>query len=170
MVELWRDVNGYEGKYMVSNLGRVKAINYKRRGIEKVLSPVPNTYGYYQVYLYNNGKRKTYTVHRLVAEAFIPNPGDLPSINHKSSKTDNSVDNLEWCTVKYNNNYGIRKTGGGTPKPVYQYTLSGELVKEWDSVCSVERDTGFSNPSISRACRGIKNTYKGYVWTYEKVV
>ena len=105
MMEEWRAVPGYEGLYEVSNKGNVR--NVRRNNIIKGFI---NTKGYIQVSLCKNGIRKNFTVHRLVALTFIPNPDNLPEINHiNEDKTNNRVDNLEWCTAKYNNNYGSRK-------------------------------------------------------------
>ena len=113
MIEEWRSIEGYEGLYEVSSYGRVRSLdrydnrNYFRKG--KVLSPGKTPNGYLVVVLSCNEKQKTITVHRLVAQAFIPNPDNLLEVNHKDEdKTNNSVDNLEWCDHSYNNNYGSR--------------------------------------------------------------
>ena len=114
--EIWRPVVGYEGLYEVSNTGQVRSLdryvknNHSYRLHKgKVLSLLKNEYGYIQVVLSCNGKHNTITVHRLVAQAFILNPNNLPEVNHKDEdKTNNSVENLEWCTAKYNSNYGTR--------------------------------------------------------------
>lgn len=112
MEEIWKDIEGYEGLYQVSNLGRVKSLNYRRTGKEVILSLHTDKDGYKQISLHKNGKINTYQVHRLVAEAFIPNPDNLPQVNHKiddfEHKSDNRVENLEWCTAEYNTNYGNR--------------------------------------------------------------
>lgn len=108
MEEIWKDIKGYEGKYQVSNYGSVKTLNYRRTGTARLLIP-KNDKGYLAVGLYKNGKRKMFLIHRLVAEAFIPNPENLPQVNHiDEDKTNNYVENLEWCTQSYNNNYGTR--------------------------------------------------------------
>lgn len=108
MEEVWKDIKGYEGKYQVSNLGRIKSLSYRNTGISKILVPKINK-GYYEIGLYLNGIRKMFFVHRLVALTFIPNPNNLPQINHiDEDKTNNCVDNLEWCTQAYNNIYGTR--------------------------------------------------------------
>lgn len=109
-LEEWKDIPDYEGKYQVSNMGRVKSLNYARRKQVKVLRPgIEKTRGYLSVTLLKDGKQKTKPVHRLVAIAFIPNPNDLPQVNHKDeNKLNNCVDNLEWCNAKYNCNYGHR--------------------------------------------------------------
>lgn len=101
MNEVWKDITGYEGKYQVSNLGRVKSINYRSTGQERILKQMLNTYGYLQVGLYKDSKMKFYTVHKLVAEAFIENPSNKPRISHINTiRTDNRVDNLCWATQK----------------------------------------------------------------------
>ena len=112
-MEIWKDIEGYEGLYQVSNKGRIKSLNrIDSRGHkvnEKILSSKPNNKGYLRVHLYKNGKRKPFSVHRLVAIAFIPNPNNLLEVNHKDeNKENNTVDNLEWCDRKYNANYGGR--------------------------------------------------------------
>ena len=116
--ENWRDIVGYEGLYQVSNLGMIKSLDrivscrwgQNKRLNGNLLSMTPDPDGYLSVALSKQGKRKTYRVHKLVAQAFIPNPEKLPSINHKDeNKTNNNVKNLEWCTVKYNNNYKDRQ-------------------------------------------------------------
>lgn len=103
-MEEWKNVIGYEGLYEVSNKGNVR--NVRRNTLLRLTK---TNYGYIQVSLYKNGIRTGLKVHRLVAEAFIPNPDNLPQVNHKDEdKTNNNVTNLEWCTAKYNNNYGNR--------------------------------------------------------------
>ena len=110
-------------------------------------------------------------VHRFIAECFIPNPENLPCINHKDeNKTNNHVNNLEWCNHKYNNNYGTSKKriGEKLSKKVLQYTKEGEFVKEWDSTIEIQRQLGFKQSNISACCRGAKH-YKsayGFVWSY----
>lgn len=111
-MEIWKDIKGYEGLYQVSNLGRVKSLNYLGHHKEMIKKPslqkktTMKSSQYYQTVLYKNGKAKTVTVHRLVAEAFIPNPDNLPQVNHiDHNPLNNKVDNLEWCTAKYNSNH-----------------------------------------------------------------
>lgn len=108
IIEEWKDVPNYEGLYQVSNLGRIKSLRDKNgKAREKILKLKLSKFGYYQICLCKNGKQKWYFVHRLVALAFIPNPNNLPQINHiDENKTNNYVENLEWCTSKYNSNYG----------------------------------------------------------------
>lgn len=115
MAEIWKDIDGYVGKYQISNLGRVKSLpKRKGRGIgydigERVLRPSINGRGYEQVVLCKDGKTKTFAIHKLVARHFIENPGNLKQVNHKDeNKQNNAVSNLEWCTQQYNNTYGTR--------------------------------------------------------------
>ena len=111
--EIWKDVAGYEGLYKVSNKGNVYSVARKdsrwhRRGGQR-LKPVYDRGGYLIVSLYKNGKSKTKKVHRLVAEAFIPNPNGLPQVNHRDkNKVNNNVENLKWCDARYNSNHGTR--------------------------------------------------------------
>lgn len=166
MSEVWKDIKGYEGVYMVSNWGRVKSLKY---GKEKVIKPRKAGIGYLQVVLFKNGKGKSYFVHRLVAQAFIPNPDNLPIINHKDEKpSNNNVDNLEWCNHCYNLTYGsrIKRVLDKTSKPTYQYTLDGELIAEYPSTMEVERQLGYSQGNISQCCNGKLKTANGYIWRY----
>ena len=116
MIEEWRPIEGYEGLYEVSSYGRVRSLDrYVKNGCSyrlhkgKVLSLLKGEYGYLQVNLHCNGKMYKKYVHRLVAETFLPNPDNLPEVNHKDEdKSNNRVDNLEWCNRKYNLSYGTR--------------------------------------------------------------
>lgn len=112
MIEEWRKIVGYEGLYEVSSFGRVRSLDrfYYRLHKGKFLSPTKDRYGYLTVTLNCNGKSKTIKIHRLVAQAFLPNPDNLPQVNHKDEvKSNNCVENLEWCDGKYNVNYGTRQ-------------------------------------------------------------
>ena len=110
MKEIWKDIEGYEGRYQVSNFGNVKSLNYKHTGEEKIMQSCKDKIGYLHIKLFMNGKPKMYKVHRLVAQAFIPNSNNYPQVNHKDeNKINNNVNNLEWCTAKYNSNFGTRK-------------------------------------------------------------
>ena len=164
MEEVWRNINNYE----VSTTGRVRN---PRTG--KILKPVKNEYGYFRVGLWKDGIVKRHLVHRLVAMAFIPNPQGLPIVNHKNEvKTDNRVENLEWCDDKYSINYGTRNekvsksmTNGKRSKTVYQYTVDGQLVKVWPSTNECGRN-GFDQANVSACCRDQINQYKGFKWSY----
>ena len=160
-IEEFRDIPGYEGLYEVSNLGRVRSLE-----TERILKPSKNTWGYLFVSLYKNGIKKAVRIHRLVALAFIPNPDNLPCINHKDEdKTNNTVDNLEWCDDKYNANYGTRneRIAEKTRKPVLQFDLLGNFIREWPSITKVEEETGIWQTHISKCCLGLRHTAGGYL-------
>ena len=166
MEEIWKDKKDYEGHYQVSNFGRVKSIKF---GKEIILKQHINKGGYYYVCLLKNGKHKNYYVHRLVAEAFIDNPDNLPQVNHKDeNKTNNSVDNLERCTNEYNHNYGTinERISQSQSKPVLQYDLNGNLIKEWKSINECGRN-GFNQGDICKCCNGKRKTAKGFIWVYK---
>lgn len=174
MEEEWKVINGYPN-YMVSSKGRVKSLNYHNTGKERLLTLNKNKSGYLYVCLSKNGVHKYFRVHRLVAEAFIPNPNNLPEVNHKSEiKTQNNVDDLEWCDRKYNHNYGNRNkkvssklTNGKHSKKVFQYDLEENFIKEWACVREIQRRLGYSNQNISAACLGKYKQSYGYIWSYQ---
>lgn len=176
MIEIWKNIVGYEGLYQVSNFGRVKSLPRNTpagmRG-GKILNIEKSKNGYLRVNLWKNGKAKHFLVHRLVAEAFIPNPDNLPCVNHKNKQRDfNFVENLEWCTYEYNNNYEDHNEliAKSKYKIVYQFTLDGTFVREWPSVKEVQQQTGWSQGNISACCcgcKGFKSAY-GYKWSYDK--
>lgn len=173
MEEIWKDIDGYDGMYQVSNTGRVKSVRKNiilRQGIAR---------GYKSVILSTNNIPKNYSVHRLVANAFIPNPDNLPQVNHKDeNKANNCISNLEWCTPKYNYNYGtinIRKSqkqlnDKNKSKVVLQYSLDGTFIKEWKSTMDVQRNLGFCHSYISECCRGKQSYAYGYIWKYKKEI
>lgn len=168
--EVWKPVVGYEGLYEVSNIGRVRSINFRNSGKAKVMSPSFNTWGYLIVDLRKNNKRHSYTVHRLVALAFIPNPDNLPEINHKNEiKYDNTVENLEWCTRKYNINYGtgIKRRSIKIGKPIVQLDNNGNVVKKWESGLVASRYYQIDRSGIYNCLHGKQKTCKGFVWKYE---
>lgn len=159
------------GLYQVSDLGRVKSLSRKRIDRnqilpERILKPIFNKKrGYYQIYLRKNNISCTFKPHRLVAEAFIPNPDNLPEVNHKDeNKVNNRVDNLEWCTSKYNSNYGTinNRIAKALSKPVK--CVETNIV--YKSVREANRQTKIDTTSISRVCRGKQQTAGGYHWKY----
>lgn len=166
MKEIWLDIKNYEGHYQVSNLSRVKSIKF---GKEIILKQNIRR-GYYYVGLSKNGKVKYFQVHRLVAEAFLPNTDNLPQVNHKDeNKLNNNAENLEWCDNKYNSNFGTRneRISKRHSKPVLQYTLDGQFVKEWESATQAEREGGFNLANIAACCKGKRNKHKGFIWLYK---
>ena len=172
--EVWKSIKGFEGLYEVSNLGRVRSVARKIRfgygseyqTSEEILSP-HTARGYKQIMLSKNGVRYYRQVHRLVSEAFIPNPNNYPIINHKNEiRDDNRVENLEWCTHAYNLAYnGNReKKGRARMRPILQYDLQGNFIAEYAGGVEAERITGFSRKAISRAIYGEVKTSNGYIW------
>ena len=165
--EVWRDIVGFEGHYQVSDKGRVKSLWF---GKNKILKLVKDRGGYLTVCLSQNGERKTCKIHRLVAQTFIPNPNNLPDVNHRNEdKTNNSVQNLEFCDAKYNCNFGTRnqRMAETKSKPVLQYEKSGEFVKDWKSIMDVQRNLGYYSGSISECCNGKRKSAYGFIWKYK---
>lgn len=174
----WRPVVGYEGLYEVNNLGEVRSLdrtdirtNSIRPLKGKILKPI-QIGDYLTVHLSKNGIKRHCRIHCLVAKAFLPNPDNLPQVNHKDEdKTNNRASNLEWCTSEYNVNYGTgierrvamhrnNKLSG----KVYQYTLDGEFIREWPSVKEISRTTGYSYGYLIQVLSGKHKTAYGYKW------
>ena len=163
-MEIRKDIEGYEGLYQVSNLGRVK--RYYKNGKEKILKPGNSKDGYLLMYLYKEGKRRNYQVHRLVTKAFVPNLENKPEVNHKDEdKTNNKVENLEWMTRRENNNYGTRTSR--TCKPIYGINVKTNEKIEFPSTREAQRN-GFDASAIVKCLKGRYKTHKGYKWFYKK--
>lgn len=175
--EIWKDIDGYVGLYQVSSLGRVKNVRFNRFLNDN------REYGYARVELFKDGKGKHHSIHRLVATAFVPNPHNLPCVNHKDeNKRNNRADNLEWCSHSYNNCYGTRlervsKANTGVKKDmsmrnkkVLQYSTDGTFIKEWESITSIGDEYGFSLGNISQCCNGKYKTANGYIWKFKRDV
>lgn len=173
-MEVWKDISGYEGLYQVSDKGRVKSLHY---GKERILKQI-NLKWYNRACLSKDGKMNLFLVHRLVAEAFLPNPNNFNLINHKDENpSNNNIENLEWCNYEYNNNYGTRNkrisksnTNGKLSKNIIQYSLDGTFIKEWSSMSQITRELGFYHGGISACCRGVYNKAYGYIWKFKEVV
>lgn len=174
--EIWKDISGFDGKYRVSNLGRVMTL-WGTKKANNILKITQFSNGYSRVVLYKDGKGYEKLVHRLVAEAFIPNPNNYPCVNHKNeNKTDNRVENLEWCTYGYNNSYNgkaqrVKKIQrdkgciyGG--RPVFQMTLDGEIINRFETISEAKRQTGIT--AIDHCCRNTPRfqTAGGFKWKY----
>lgn len=178
--EKWKAIAGYEG-YEISSLGKVKSLNYKRTGKEKILKPKNNGKGYLRVALYKDGKCKYFLIHRLVGEAFIPNPMGLPEINHKDeNKSNNIASNIEWCDRRYNNNYGThtersaaaQRNNPDRSKAVVASRFSDFRTIElrFASISEAGRN-GYHQGSVSDCCKGCYSThrgnfYKNLYWRY----
>lgn len=155
--EIWKDIPGYAGLYQVSNSGRVKSFKNQYGHGVRILNGEKTKSGYIQVSL----NKKRYKIHRLVALAFIPNPDGLPQINHKNEiKTDNRAENLEWCTGKYNVNYGtaIERRSKKRGKPV----MCIETGNVFESCKDAGRELNLDFSHIAKCCRGILPQHKGF--------
>ena len=180
-VETWRPVKGFEGLYEVSSLARVRSLDrqitkqhntgtyylYNVRG--KMMNPEKAANGYLVVKIYKEGKTYHKLVHRLVAEAFVPNPDNLPEVNHKDEdKTNNLPSNLEWCDHKYNLNYGTvkQKISSKNGKPIEQLTMAGQHVAFFDNPFAAQRVTNgrFKAVAIQYALDDKNKTAYGYQW------
>lgn len=177
MKEIWKDIKGFENLYQVSNLGRIKSLgnksNHKR---DIIMKQTLNYKGYLQLCLRKDNKSYHFVVHRLVAGAFIPNPDNLPQVNHISGiKTDNSVSNLEWCNNSYNqlhankmglNKNRIKRVKEVCNKSVAQLTLNGIEVNRFISLREASNKTGCSYKAMSLCALGKTKSSGGYIWKY----
>jgi hypothetical protein len=170
-MEVWKDIKGYEGRYQVSNKGRVKSLPKRRgRGVgymceENILKPTKHHHGYFIVNLRANGKGTTIEVHRLVAKAFICNPDNKPQINHINGiKTDNRTENLEWCTNGENQLHKYRVIGH---KPYGKPVICVETKQEYSSALVAAKCNGIDSSSIAKCCREKRQMVGGYHWKYK---
>lgn len=186
----WRDIEGYEGIYQVSNLGQVRSLNYRRMGKAKILKLIKDKENYLLTHLYNNSERKTYKVHRLVAKAFIPNSNSKPQVDHiDTNSSNNKVFNLQWVTDKENSNNPltikhtrkasrekwknedyIEKTNGnrlrGKNHPRAKAVWCKELRKSWNTIQECSKELKLNRTHISGVCRGIRKTCGGYTFVF----
>lgn len=175
-IEWWKYIPGYEGLYMASNWGRIRSLDryvpHNKGGLRlikgKTLKPILQNNGYLTVNLIDcNGNRKMVGVHRLVALAWLPNPGNLPTVDHiNRDKTDNHIENLRWADMKLQGEN--RDLIGINSKPVQQYTKDGHFVAEYPSVTEAEKQTGIDHSNISKCCLGVQNhsTAGGFIWRH----
>lgn len=169
--EIWKDILGYEGKYQASNFGRVKSLNYRHTGKEKILLQYNSGRGYLQVEL----KGKKYLVHRLVWETFNGKIPEGIEVNHiDENPLNNKLENLNLLSHTNNINWGTRTkrvsektTNGKCSKKVLQYNLEGDFIKEYPSIIEVERQLGFLNSNIVQCCKGNYKQAYGYIWKYK---
>ena len=179
-VEVWRPVVGYEGLYEVSNHGRVRSVDrvHEQKGRYgqivshlykgQLLSPRIRR-NYLAVTFCIANKLIAFSIHRLVAQAFVPNPDNLPCVNHKDEcKTNNHADNLEWCSILYNNKYGTRldKVAKARSKPVEQLSIEGEHIAFFPSAAAAARKLNVKPNHICRVTRGNRKKAYGYKWRY----
>lgn len=188
-IEIWTPIEGFE-RFELSNLGKVKNTNWKRTGKVVITEGSPDRGGYNTFHAWNGKEGKTFLIHRLVGEYYLPNPLNLPQINHRiegpeGKKINRVIFNedmtinyekttIEWCDPKYNSNYGTRiervaKTQRNDirkSKPVLQFTKTGEFVREWPSIKECGRN-GFKRSAVWRCCAGKKKSYKGYLWKFK---
>lgn len=182
-MEIWKDINGYESIYQVSNLGNIRCLHFgnKNSNVIKNLKASFNNAGYLKIELHKDGKRKMFYVHRIVANAFIPNPNNLPQINHiDGDKTNNKISNLEWVTSKENINHAISnnlatmnhmsgRKGKLHPnsKPILQYDISGIFICEWYGIAEASRNTGISESAISNCLNNHHKSSGGFIWKFK---
>lgn len=184
-MEVWKTINNFDN-YEISSYGRIRSIDrtiIRSNGRPlvlkgKLLIPDKNSKGYLMLRLRsNNGKFKKVQIHRLVAITFIPNPDNLPQVNHiDENKTNNYVDNLEWCTVKYNANYGNRNKNISKAltnnykisRVILQFDKDGNLIKEWISIHQIYRELGYSPGNIYSCCQKKYKQSYGYIWRYKE--
>ena len=172
MIEQWKSIPDYTSNpiYQVSTLGRVKRIT--RNGVH-ILKPF-SKHDYLYIGLCKNGKQKHFRLNRLVAEAFIPNPDNLPTVNHKDeNKLNNNVYNLEWSTVKDNDNFGtrnIRMANSKKKSPITQYDMTGKIVTIYPGIKDAQIITGINRNCIREVCKGTRKSAGGYKWSYYKEI
>lgn len=189
MNEIWKPYSGYEGLYEVSNTGKCRSVEHTvtrivNGGVRvspykgKILKKHISKNGYVMISLSKNGKVSHKTLHRMVAETFIPNPNNYRCINHKDeNKENNIVENLEWCTNKYNSNWGTnpqRTSVRQNNKPsrhrkVSQFTLDGKFVKTFYAASHAQKELGVDASRVISCCRGKKGSFSagGFKWKYD---
>lgn len=173
MEEIWKDISGFEGYYQISNLGNLRSIDRfvtrsgKKMHIKGRIMRPYNNGGYHQYLLRKDGKSFGAWAHREVAKAFIPNPDNLPCVNHKDENpSNNRVDNLEWCTYGYNLAYNdlAKRKAIDKRKPILQYSKDGEFIREWSHAREAAETLGLNKRAIYECCAGRSKTSGGYIW------
>lgn len=170
MEEIWKVIDLFGKKYEVSNLGKIK----NKTG--KILKGYKSSGGYLYIDIHENGNHHHPRIHRVVAEAFVDNPNNLPQVNHINGiKTDNRGINLEWCSAKENIRHAYKnglydKHKGFKRTKVNQYDLQGNLIKQWDCMRDIEKKYNVTHTAIRFCCLGRIKTCKGYIWKYASEV
>jgi len=173
MKEIWKEIKGYEGLYIISNNGEVVSLGLRNKVVNKqrikFLKLSYDIGGYHVVTLCKNNHKKTYKTHRLVAIAFHDNPNNLPMINHKDEcRTNNKANNLEWCTALYNATYNNNAVKRGLLEraPIIQYSKDMKIIKIWSGRVEIVEVLGFSGGNITSCCTGTRKTANNYIWKY----
>lgn len=167
MIEEWQTVQ-VSNLYEISNIGRIR-----NKKTQKIISQRKNNGGYMIANLYKNGVPKTYIVHRLVADVFLPKEQGKNYVNHRDEdKTNNSVNNLEWCDVLYNNTYGTRIENASKKvrKAINQYDKNNNFIRTWSSASEVEKRLKYFGSNICTCCKGRQKTAYGYKWKYKEEI
>lgn len=179
MPEVWKPIKGFEGLYEISNKGRVRSLGrcvkckngkvIKHNG--RIMSP-GETHGYQFLYLSDasTNRKERYYVHRLVAKAFIPNPECLPQINHKDEcRSNNNVENLEWCDSKYNNSYGnhAKRAAEKLSIGIYMYDMFNGETRRYQSTAEVAKKLNLDTGHVAKVLKGKSDNHKGYIFMYE---
>ena len=173
-MEIWKDIEGYEGLYQISNLGNVKSLERKkidgRLCHEKILKQAKNKCGYLSCEFCKDGVGRRFLIHRIVAQTFLPNPDGKREVNHINGiKTDNRVENLEWNTSKENQLHAYRSGLQIKPtKPIVQYDLNGVFIREWVSAKEAATKTNLKRSNICHCCKGRIHHTGGYIWRYKE--
>lgn len=188
MFEIWKDIEGYEGKYLISNCGNVKSLIDKNGNYREtiIVARMGNT-GYLYVNLYKHSRAKSLKIHRLVANAFVDKPDNAQCVNHiDGNKTNNNANNLEWCTYKENtqhaykfglakvrrgkNNgmYGKHGSNNKNSIPVLQYDINGNFIKKWDNAVVAAQHLKIDSKGIRKCARGERKTAYNYIWKSEE--
>lgn len=171
MEEIWKPIKDYEGLYQVSNLGNVRSLDrkIKNRNLKEKIKKFDETkFGYLRVELNNNGKKKKYLVHRLVAQTFLDNPNNYPCINHKDeNKNNNIVSNLEWCDYLYNNLYNNKHKKNWVK--VKQLDKNNNIINIFESITEASKKTNIIQCEISNCLHNRQKTAGGYYWQYYEI-